>query len=343
MTEAEQNRSSVRREIVFAAALVLAAYVAWLVRAELLLLYVSALFAVVLAPLVRWVAALRVGRWHPFRHVAVLVLPVAAVVLAVLFAVLALPPVVSDLTKFSHEMPGRAPAFMDKLQHLPFADQIDTQDLMTRAQGWASNAAEYALLSIKNWASALFNVLMGVALTLYFIIEGKTAYTWFLSFFPPRSRERMDRALRRAEVRMGRWLLGQASLMLILGVFSTVVYLALGVRYAYALGTLTGILNIIPVLGAAVCVALTILVAAMDSWGRVVGVAVFYMVWLQLENSVLLPRIMRSSVGLPGLGILVALLLGSALGGVVGAMVAVPTAVLVAVLVDEYLVNHEAA
>jgi predicted PurR-regulated permease PerM len=70
---------------------------------------------------------------------------------------------------------------------------------------------------------------------------------------------------------------------------------------------------------------------------------VFYLVYLQVENSYLTPRIMRSSVDLPGLAILVALLLGSALEGVVGAMVSVPTAVLVAVLVDEYLVQKDVA
>jgi len=138
---------------------------------------------------------------------------------------------------------------------------------------------------------------------------------------------------------MGQWLLGQGSLMLILGIASTIVYLSLGVRYAYALGALTGLLNIIPVVGAAVCIALALLVAAIDSWGRVLGVAVFYFIYLQTENSFLVPRIMKSRVGLPGLAILVALLIGSAVAGVVGAMVSVPTAVLVAELIDEYLVK----
>jgi predicted PurR-regulated permease PerM len=72
-------------------------------------------------------------------------------------------------------------------------------------------------------------------------------------------------------------------------------------------------------------------------------VAIFYVVYLNLENSLLTPRIMKNSVGLPGLAILVALLLGSALGGVPGALVSVPTAVLVAVLLDEYLVNKNPA
>jgi predicted PurR-regulated permease PerM len=210
-------------------------------------------------------------------------------------------------------------------------------------QDFASQAATYLILSIRDWAGNLLDIAMGLILTIYFMLEGEHAYRWFLSFFPPESRDRLDKTLRRAEIRMGKWLFAQGSLMLILGLFSTTVYLALDVRYAYALGVLTGLMNIIPVLGAAICIGLALLVAAIDSWGRVLGIAVFYLVYLQVENSYLTPRIMKKSVDLPGLAILVALLMGSALAGVVGAMVSVPTAVLVAVLLDEYLVRKEPA
>jgi predicted PurR-regulated permease PerM len=88
---------------------------------------------------------------------------------------------------------------------------------------------------------------------------------------------------------------------------------------------------------------LALLVAAIDSWGRVIGVAIFYLFYLQVENSYLTPRIMRNRVDLPGLAILVALVLGSALEGVLGALVSVPTAVLVAVLLDEYFVSKDEA
>jgi predicted PurR-regulated permease PerM len=204
-----------------------------------------------------------------------------------------------------------------------------------------SQAATYLVFSIGGWADTVLDVIMGFILTIYFILEGDQAYLWFLSFFPHGHRERLDATLRRAEVRMGKWLLGQGSLMLILGVASTIVFLSLHVRYAYALGVLTGLLNIIPVLGGAVCIALALLVAAIDSWGRVLGIAIFYLIYLQIENSYLTPRIMKNRVGLPGLAILVALILGSTLAGVLGAMVSVPTAVLVAVLLDEYLVSKD--
>jgi predicted PurR-regulated permease PerM len=142
---------------------------------------------------------------------------------------------------------------------------------------------------------------------------------------------------------MGKWLLGQGSLMLILWLASTIVFLALHVRYAYALGALSGLLNVIPILGAAVSISLALIVAAIDSWGRVLGVVIFYAIYQQVENSYLTPRIMRNRVGLPGLAILVSLLLGTELAGIIGAMVAVPTAVLVTELVDEYLVKKTAA
>ncbi|MGA2535058.1 MAG: AI-2E family transporter [Terracidiphilus sp.] len=343
MTPLSGKTRSLRSDIVFAFGLALACALAWLVRDVLMLLYVSALFATVLTPVVKATGRLRIGRWRPFHGYAIFFLLLAIAAVLTGFGFLALPPVIRDMQEFAREMPARLPGLLDKLRKVPFADNLNTAEITDKLQDFVSNAATYLLLSIKNWAGTVVNVGMGFILTVYFILEGNHAYRWFLSFFPLEDRNRLDGALQRAKLRMERWLVGQGSLMLILGMLSTGVYLMLHIRYAFALGVLTGLLNIIPVLGAAICVALALLVAAIDSWGRVLGVAIFYVVYLNLENSLLTPRIMKNSVGLPGLAILVALLLGSALGGVPGALVSVPTAVLVAVLLDEYLVNKNPA
>ncbi|MGC1463871.1 MAG: AI-2E family transporter, partial [Terracidiphilus sp.] len=334
---------TLRSDILFAFVLALGCYVAWLVREVLLLLYVSALFAVVLNPLVRATAGFRIGRWQPFKGAAVFFLLIGVAAAITVFGFLALPPVIGDLQEFGREMPARLPGILQMAKSIPFTQHLDTADITTKLQDFAGNATTYLLISLKDWAGNLFDVVMGLVLTVYFILEGDQVYRWFLSFIPEGQRARLDRTLQRADVRMGKWLIGQGSLMLILGVVSTIVYLSLNVRYAYALGVLTGALNIIPVVGAAICIGLALLVAAIDSWGRVLGVAVFYLVWVQVENSYLVPRIMKNRVGLPALSILVALLLGSALAGILGAMVAVPTAVLVAELLDEYVVQKDAA
>jgi predicted PurR-regulated permease PerM len=340
MSESEGARS-LRGDIVFAFGLLLAGWVAWLVRDVLFLLYVSALFAVVLTPVVRAVSGFKIRRWRPFKGIGLLVLLVGAAGVLVVFGFLALPPVISDMQSFGQEMPKGMPAILAQVKRLGITDGPAAANLGAKVQDMVSNAATSLLYSMKDWAAKLFDLVMGIVLTIYFILEGDQAYAWLMAFMPPEKRDRLDKALRRAETRMGRWLVGQGSLMLILGVVSTIVYVSLNVRYAYALGFLTGLLNIIPVIGAAVCVALALLVAAIDSWGRVIGVAVFYLIYLNVENSFLTPKIMKSSVNLPGWAILVALLIGSALEGVLGAMVSVPTAVLVAVLLDEYLVHRE--
>jgi predicted PurR-regulated permease PerM len=330
-----------RSDIVFVFALAIGLYLAWLVRDVLVLLYVSALFSVVLIPVMRGIMKLRIGKWQPGRSVAIMILFLIVGTFATLFAVFALPPVVRDIREFINELPTRGPQLLSRVRRIPLMQRVDVSALNAKLQDFAANFATYLLMSIRHWASKLFDIITTIVLTVYFMLEGEIAYHWILSFFPVNMRQRLDVTLARAEIRMGKWLLGQATLMLILGVSSTILFVALNVRYAYALGVLMGIFNIIPIAGAIITVTLAMLVAAIDSWSRVLGVAIFYAIYAQVETSYLTPRIMRFSVDLPGLAVIVALLLGSAFDGIVGAMVAVPTAVLVAVLLDEYATKSE--
>lgn len=330
-----------RTNILFAFGVALALCAAWVVRRELVLIYVSALFAVVLMPVLRGIMMLRIGKWKPGRSMAILILFLLIAASILVFCLFALPPVVRDLREFGKEMPTRGPQLLERIRRVPFSQDVNVAALNAKLQDFASNLATYVLFSIKDWAQTVFDIITGVILTVYFMLEGEKAYYWLLSFFPVEKRQRLDITMTRAEVRMGKWLLGQGSLMLILGVISTVMFLILHIRYAYALGVLMGLFNIIPVVGALISMSLVVLVAAIDSWGRVAGVLIFYAIYAQIETSYLTPRIMRTSVDLAELAVLVSLLFGSALAGVVGAMVAVPTAVLVAVLLDEYAVKPE--
>lgn len=336
------QKPSPRTNIVFAFALALAGWAAWTARDAILMLYVSALFAVVLMPVVHAVQRWHIGRWRPQKAASVVVMLLVVAAALTGFGFLAIPPVLHDLEQLSAQT-SNIPALMGKLHNIPFLDHLNYDELTTRAEGFMSRSATFVLLSAKDWAGRLADILTCLVLTIYFILEGDIAYRWFLSFVPPQHRARLDPTLHRAAARMGRWLLGQASLMLILAVCSTATYALLHIRYAYALGVLTGLLNIIPVLGAAITIVLVLIIAAFTSWKSALGVAIFYAVYSQIENSFLTPRIMKNRVDLPGLAILVALLFGFALAGVLGALVAVPTAVLVAELLGEYLVWKDSA
>jgi predicted PurR-regulated permease PerM len=336
-----ESAKTVRGNIVFAFGIAAFLGLLWFARDVVMLIYASALFAVVFTPVVRGVQRIRIRGWHPGHALSIVILIGTAVVLIVAFLVFALPPVMRDLQAFAREAPQRVPGIAEKIHRLPFLrDQTDL-DLRGKLQNIFSTSASWLFSSLPDAASLLSRFFMGVILTIYFMLEGPEAYQWVLSFVPIGRRVRLDAALQRAEVRMGKWLLAQGSLMLILGVCSFIVFAALHLRYYYVLAILMGMFNIIPVAGAVISIAIAMLVAAVDSWSKVIGVAIFFAIYQQIENGYLTPRIMKSSVDLAGLAVIVALLVGGKIAGILGAVIAVPSAVLVAVLLDEYLVQHD--
>ncbi len=256
-----------------------------------------------------------------------------------LFFFFALPPVLRDLRQFLTDLPQRIPEVVAKIRHLPMADKLGIDTAAQRAQSAIEATASFLFTSIPLWLSHVLELVTAALLCLYFMLEGDHAYRFFLSLMPPDPRRRLDTTLRKAELKMSKWLLGQGLLMLILGVASTIAFGIFHVRYFVLLGVLMGLFNIIPVAGAVVTVSLVCVVAAVDSWTKMFEVLIFYLIYSNLENGFITPRIMRSSVDLSGLTILVALLVGTSLAGVVGALVAVPTAALVVVLLEEYAVQ----
>ncbi len=296
---------SSRGIVLFAFGVAIALYLAYLLREELVVIYVSALFAVVLMPLVRGVMKLHIGRWHPGRGMAVFIIVLLAGGSLAAFFGFALRPAFKDLREFIKELPQRGPQFFARLQQIPILRSVDLDTLQEKVQDLTANLATYVVRFASDWAGTVVRVIAGIVLTVYFILEGDDAYAWFLSLFPVERRLRLDQTLARASARMGRWLLGQGALMLILGVLSTIVFALLHIRYAYALGVIMGLFNIVPVAGALVSVSLVVLIAALDL-GRVAGVLILYFTYLQIENTWSFLEIMRTQVDLAGLTILVA-------------------------------------
>jgi len=340
-TYKQQSRAEVRSHILFTIAILLLLALAWTLQKELLILYVSALFAVVLMPAVKFITKLNLRGYHPSRAVGILILIVAVALILAFFFTTGLPPVLRDLSNFSAELPQRVPEIVAKVKKIPFADRFGLDSIVQRAETAFTATAGYLFTSLPLWLSHLFDIVTAAFLCIYFMLEGEYAYRFFLSLFPTAQRHRLNNTLRRAERKVSKWLLGQGALMLILGVASTIVFGLLHVRYFVLLGFLMGLFDIIPIAGGVITIILAALVAALDSWTKMAGVLIFYLIYVNLENAILIPRIMRSSVNLMGLTVLVSLLLGTALAGIVGALVSVPTAALITVLLEEYAVRKE--
>ena len=291
-------------------------------------------------PIIRRITALNIRGYRPSRAVAIVALLVLTVAALALFFIIGLPPVLNDLRGFLTDFPARIPAITAKIKHLPMANKFNVDDIAAKAENFIGAAGAYIVTALPAWLSHIFDLLTALFLCIYFMLEGESTYEFFLSLFPVNNRRRLDVTLKKAELKMSKWLIGQGTLMLILGVLATITFSILHVRYSILLGVSMGLFNIIPIAGGVITIVLVAIVAAFDSWAKMAGVLIFYAVYVNLENAVLTPRIMKSSVDLSGLTVLVALLLGTALAGIVGALVAVPTAALIAVLLEEYAVQR---
>lgn len=324
-----------RADILFTLAVIGALYAAYEIRAVLLLIYVSALFAVVLAPVIQLIARIHIGKWRPGHGLALLILIVGLATLITLFLVFAIPPIFHDARSMASEWPRRLGQLADRARAVPFLEDLD----ISKIQAYIAEVSGGAFGLFRGLAGGIFALFTGIVLTSYFIIDGERVFSWAITLVPLDQRERLSRTLLRADDRLRHWLLGQGLIMLSIGVCSSVAFGVLHVRYYYVLAAYAALANIVPVVGALSSLALASMVAAFDSWHKLVGVLIFYAIYYQLESAFLTPRIMKSTVDLPPLGVITALMIGGAMAGVMGALVAVPTAALVAVLIDEYLVH----
>ena len=331
------NDNNHRSDILFFFGVILALWVAYSVRDVLMLIYVSALFAVVLSPAIGVVQKIRINGWRAGRAFAIVFLILMLVLASTCFVVFALPPVYRDGRNFSADWPKHLAELTDGIRRLPFANKIDPAALQKYAAEIAGDAGGLFL----NLAGGIFGLFTAVILTAYFIIDGDRSFHWAVSLFPFHQQHRLEATLLRAKARMSNWLIGQAMLMCSFGFSSLVVYWALGLKYFYLLAMFAGIANILPIAGPISAVVLASAVALLDSPEKFVGVIIFFAIYFQIESVFLSPRIMRHTLNLSPLTVIIALSMGGALAGVVGALVSVPTAALVMVLVDEYLVKRK--
>ena len=136
-------------------------------------------------------------------------------------------------------------------------------------------------------------------------------------------------------MKISAWLGGQVMLGFIIGVTSAIGLWVMGVPYFFVLAVISGIGEMIPMVGPLLSAIPAVAVAFTVSPGLALGVAVFFMVQQMLENNVLVPKVMGEQVGLSAVTVISSLLIGTALLGFVGALLAVPTAAIIQVLFEE--------
>jgi predicted PurR-regulated permease PerM len=180
-----------------------------------------------------------------------------------------------------------------------------------------------------------------LVLTLYFLASlhsiAEAGYRLVPASRRPRVRALGDEIIRR----IGGYVAGQVAVASINAFCTFILLTVLDIPYAIVLAITVGLLGIIPLVGATLGAVIVVLVALFQSWQVGVGIAIYYVVYQQVENYLIAPRIMARTVSVPGAVALIAALAGAALLGVLGALIAIPIAAAILLVIQEVAIPRQ--
>lgn len=322
-------------------AALIAVVIAWAlyeIREVLLLLYVSGLLAVGFSPLVRAIERqrlVRVGTRLP-RWFAILVLYLAILGLVTLVLLVTIPPLVRQVEALANDLP----AVVDRLQRWLLASgiidrEITWREAVEKAPGTGGGTLGPVLSAVSGFVGGVVGIVTVLILTFYVLIETESLFATLLRLFPVERRVHLAAVAREITIKVSAWLVGQLVLALSIGVTAALGLWLLGVPYFFVLALIAALGEFIPIVGPILAAVPAVLVAFTVSPMTALAVALFYLVQQQVENHVLVPKLMSHQVGLSAVAVIVSLLVGGSLLGVVGVILAIPTAAIVQVLIQE--------
>jgi predicted PurR-regulated permease PerM len=307
----------------------------------LVLVVVAMFIAVGLNPLVEFFE-----RRHIKRGFAVL-LVILIVLGAVALFVFAIVPVISDQVT---TLADQVPTWIHDLRHNSTIQRYDEKyHILNRLQEMVTGGglAKRVFGGIVGVGlavlSALVNIFVVIVLTLYFLASLPGIRRGAYRLAPASRRERVTDLGDRILNNVGAYVLGAFVVAMCAGVSTLIFLFLVGLsEYAVALAVVVTVLDVIPMIGATLgAVVVTAIGFATDPQIGLFCV-VFFVLYQQVENYVVYPRVMARSVDIPGWLIVIAALIGATLLGVVGALLAIPTAAALLLIVREVVVPRQA-
>jgi predicted PurR-regulated permease PerM len=199
-----------------------------------------------------------------------------------------------------------------------------------------THGAATALAITKGVLTTIAGIVTVAFLTFFMVLEGPAWVERGLALAPPARRPRWRRVGQRIAQTVSGYVTGNLLISVIAGTASALVLVACGVPYALALGLLVAILDLIPLAGATLAGIVIVTVAALTSITAGVIVAVFFIVYQQIENHLLQPLVYGRTVQLSPLTVLISVLIGGEIAGVLGALGAIPVAGSLQIVLHEW-------
>jgi putative permease len=301
--------------------------------------FAAAVIAYVLNRMLRIVVRWGMPRWMAFTSLYVVFFLVLFWTLFWLLpaTVQQVKALVLDLPRIIGELQGTVTEFLDQYERYLGAGYVhEVTSRLSEQLTAATQAAVTGLVQGLPGVLTLFVYLVLVTFLVFFFIKDKEPILGWIGRFWPRDRALLNQVLRDVDAHMGRYITGKIWEIIMVGVCSEVVFVALGLRYAFLLALLTGLSVLIPYIGALIVTA-PVAVLALAQWGpswEAGWVLLAYGIIQLVDGNVVAPLILGDAVNLHPTAVILAVLVFGSLWGIWGAFFAVPLAVVVKSVLD---------
>jgi predicted PurR-regulated permease PerM len=259
-----------------------------------------------------------------------------------IFIAVAVPPLLDQVNSLLNNAPQLVRdlnnnAFINDLNNkYGVIDSLQTKVNLVIKDGQFAITAFGGVIGVgKAVVSGLVSTLTILVLTLYFLSSLPQVIEIGLKFVPASRRNRVSKLVNAIVGRIGSFIGGQAIIAAIAAIFILIMGLIIGMPYTGPLAMFVLICGFIPLVGHFIGMSVVTLVSLTDSLSTAAIALASYVIYVQIENYVITPRIMRRSLSIPGLVTIIAALLGTSLLGLVGGLLAVPIAAAVLLILDE--------
>lgn len=300
-------------------------YLLFLIKDILALLFVVMILVATFSPVIEsW--SKKIGRWPAVLSVVLIFIAIVG-----FLVYLVVPPVLNQMAEFAQSLPY----FLEKISyfknHFPtLQNYLDS--MSTSLSGYTGGVVSFTL----GIFGGIVTIVSALVLFIYLLIDEKAMKQAVVSIFPITHRKQLTDVLKKVGNQVGNWFRGQLTLASIVALVYLIGLTIIGVPYAAMLAVLAGVLDFIPVIGPIIAGAVAAFIALADSPIKALIVIVLYIAVQQLENTILVPKVMQKAVGLSPVIILVALLIGAKLMGLIGAVLAVPVSASISVIIQEW-------
>ena len=219
------------------------------------------------------------------------------------------------------------------------ADLLDLQDIMASMGGIAQNVVNKSIDITMNLAEICVFLIVFTMIVFYYALDKEYLEGKFVEFFPADMKASARSILETISLKVGAYVRTQVISMISVGVMVMIGLWILNIKYSFLLGLISGILDIVPLVGPAIALAAIVLAAYSAGWVKVIlAIAVFFLVQ-QISNYVIRPFLFGKFMSLHPLTLFLALFIAQQYFGVVGVILSPAIASTICVLVDELYIK----